>query len=344
MKPQKFLSPLLATALISVSTSALANQVQVNGVANADNRFVVAVTDGNLPPTVVYTAPSNYSWGQTKRFSFSIDASKNLEKCRVNLINWGDGSVAEGASFVFKGNNGTVYSGSSGYQSSESSVNAGGFNSVPNTNTIANITPATGSPTSAGSTQSNPVWGTIKTNYTPADFNAGAVPNNFDWVRPAGSSQTTRNHFVHSIPCGNLVKPEAVHMEGEHFQCYKLEKGDRLKATPITIQDQFGKSEVVLGQPRMLCNPSSKVHNRKEFGILNKERHLVCYDYAKQSRVSPQDLKINNQFAPDDVVSTRREMFCVPSSKEHMRKDGYKNKLDRVKRRKSRVEPIQQRR
>ena len=131
-------------------------------------------------------------------------------------------------------------------------------------------------------------------------------------------------------------------MKGEHFQCYKLEKGDRLKPETITISDQFGRSQAVLGTPRMLCNPSTKIHNKKEFGILNKERHLVCYDYVKQERVEPQELKINNQFAPDDVVSTEREMFCVPSFKEHM--DRGPQKIDERRPRERPYEPRQQRR
>jgi len=131
-------------------------------------------------------------------------------------------------------------------------------------------------------------------------------------------------------------------MPGEHFQCYNLEKGDRVKSKAITIADQFGKSEVVIGRPKMLCNPSSKTHRGKNYRIRNKERHLVCYDYVKQNRVRPQNLKINNQFAPDEVVSTQREMFCVPSYKEHVKNKPSPKAFDRSKVRE--IKPRQQRR
>jgi hypothetical protein len=87
----------------------------------------------------------------------------------------------------------------------------------------------------------------------------------------------------------------------------------------IMIEDQFGRSQAVLGKPVMLCNPSTKRHGKQFFDIKNKERHLVCYNYVKQNKVRSNQLKINNQFAPDEIVSGQRKMFCVPSSKKHIR-------------------------
>ena len=336
------ISLLSATALMTVSTSAMA--AQVSGAVNVDNRFMVVVTQNGVD-TVVYTAPSNYTWGQTAtRFNFNVDEN-NLNQCYISLINWGDGSVAEGFAGVFKGNNGAVYTGGSGFTAKESTINNGGFGVVPSQSVVNSIVPATsGGVTNLGSTQSHSTWGSVKPFYTPNDFGMSSVPSNFSWIRPAGTSKTTKKHFVYSTPCGNVVKQEAQHMDGEHFQCYKLEKGDRLKPKEITIRDQFGRSNAVLGTPRMLCNPSSKNHNGKEFRIQNEKRHLVCYDYVKQQRSRPQNLKINNQFAPDDVVSTEREMFCVPSSKTHTDKVKPKDTRYDRSRIRERPQPRQQRR
>ncbi|MEP4052392.1 MAG: hypothetical protein ABJN22_09115 [Litorimonas sp.] len=341
---KKIISTLLTTALLCASTSAMA--AQIDGAVNVDNRFMVVVSQNGVN-TVVYTAPSNYTWGAAAtRFSFNI-ADDDLKQCKINLINWGDGSVAEGFAGVFKGADGTVYTGGSGWTTSESSIPNGGFSPVPNQNTVNSIVPATGGGfTNLGSTQNNSTWGSVKPFYTTNDFGGSAIPTDFNWIRPAGTSKTTKNHFVYSTDCSNLVKPApvAVHMPGEHFQCYRLEKGDRIKTERVVVMDQFGKSEVVLGKPRMLCNPSAKVHNGKEFRIENEKRHLVCYDYVRQQEVKSHNLRINNQFAPDDVVSTKREMFCVPSSKEHT--DKIKPKDTRFDRRdiRKRPEPRQQRR
>jgi|GEM_PF-6591015 len=107
---------------------------------------------------------------------------------------------------------------------------------------------------------------------------------------------------------------------GDHFQCYRVEKGDRVKAERIVVKDQFGQSMIMLGKPKILCNPSSKIHNGKEFPIENKERHLVCYDIMRQSNAagSRDKLEVSNQFGYDDIYARRREMFCVPSYKKHL--------------------------
>ncbi len=321
MKKQ-ILALLSATALLAVSTQAMATQV--SGAVNVDNRFAVVVSQ-NGTNTVVYTAPSNYTWGrEATRFKFNVDES-NLERCHISLVNWGDGAVAEGFAGVFKGDKGAVYTGGSGWTAKESTINSGGFSNVPSASVINSIVPATsGGVTDLGSTQSHPTWGSVKPFYTPADFGMGSIPGNFNWIRPAGTNKTTKKHFVYSTPCSNLVKeaPKAIHMPGEHFQCYNLEKGDHIKTERVVVKDQFGKSDVVIGKPRMLCNPSAKVHNGKEYRIRNEKRHLVCYDYVRPPRIRPQNLRINNQFAPDEVVATRSQMFCVPSSKEHIDKIG----------------------
>lgn len=335
---KQIISSLIATALVSVSTSAMA--AQIDGAVNADNRFAVAITqNGNVVSK--YVAPSNYDWRTTQRFS--LKTPEDLKQCRVNVIVWGDNSVAEGFAGVLKGNKGHVYTGgtsSNGFASAtQSSIPSGGNSNAPSNVQISAMAATLGA---APSNISNPVWGAASNYSTGSDFYNGAVPGNFAWVKPQGAGTTTNRHWVFSSPCGDLVEEEARPMDGEHFQCYKLEKGDRLKPETITISDQFGRSRAVLGTPRMLCNPSTKIHNKKEFGIQNKERHLVCYDYVKQDRVKAQELKINNQFAPDNVVSTEREMFCVPSYKEHT--DRSPQKIDDRRRIRKRPEPRQQRR
>ena len=308
----------LALAMMGAST---AQAQTVSGAVNADNRFMVTVSQGGNN-TIKYTAPSNYSWGTTSRFSFDID-SPDLKQCHVNVVVWGDGRVAEGFAGSLTGNGGTVYSGN-GFNGKDSGMNAGGIAGVPSVGQLNAMSPATsGGVTSTGLASGHQVWGNVANNYLGSDFGAASVPSNFSWIRPAtlsSSDPRTKNYMVFSTPCASVIKeePKWVHMPGEHYQCYGLEKGDRLEKQEITIRDQFGRSSAVLGTPRMLCNPSSKVHRDKMYEIENEKRHLVCYDYAQQQEIRSHNLRINNQFAPDDVVSTRRQMFCVPSSKEHI--------------------------
>jgi hypothetical protein len=108
-----------------------------------------------------------------------------------------------------------------------------------------------------------------------------------------------------------------VAMSGDHYQCYRIVNAKALKPETITIADQFGKAEAVLGVPIQLCNPAVKVHNGKEYRVENRERHLVCYQIVKPT--DPQRkrrVKVNNQFAPGNYEVVGRGPFCVPSSKK----------------------------
>lgn len=315
------LSTVLTTTLLLTSTSALAGQI--DGAINADNRFVVAVTsNGNVVSR--YDSPGNYSW-RTKD-TFSLSTPDDIKQCRINVIVWGDNAVAEGFAGVLRGNNGQIYTGgtgSNGFQSAtESVVTSGGISSLPTDNEIIAMTPApagTGATGSAPANISSPVWGAVSGYYQGSDFIGGSVPSNMAWVKPQSTGTTTDNHWVFSSPCGDLVKPVAVHMPGDHFQCYSLKEGEALEPETIYIRDQFGESKAVLGKPRVLCNPSMKTHKDKTYDILNAERHLVCYDYVKRPQRRENKVSINNQFAPDDVVAGRNQFFCVPSSKKHIK-------------------------
>lgn len=320
MKKQLLTKTISATVL-SLCLAGVSHAQTVNGAVNADNRFAVSVQygTGSGSNTVVHTAPSNYAWSQTRKFSFALDPKKDIKQCRINIAVWGDRRTREGFAGVLTGNGGTVYTGQ-GFKANLSSINAGGMSGAPSASTFDAMTPATGSAVNTGPVSGHSTWGNRTGGYSSADFGGTGVPSNFNWVQPGNmSGRTTANYMVFSTPCASVVKPPLVaqNMPGEHFQCYALEKGDRLKRETILIKDQFGESKAVLGTPRMLCNPSQKTHNRKTYEIRNKERHLVCYDYVTKPRVEQHNLKINNQFAPDDVVSTRSEMFCVPSSKKH---------------------------
>jgi hypothetical protein len=108
----------------------------------------------------------------------------------------------------------------------------------------------------------------------------------------------------------------AVSMPGNHFGCYRVAESRALRPETLQIRDQFGRAEVVLGRPVMVCNPSVKIHNDRTFGVTNPERHLVCYDIARQSdQQRPRRVVTNNQMAPAQLTTNERQMYCVPSSK-----------------------------
>ena len=311
---------ILGTCLISATMYANAGTTTIEGNVTADNDFIVVHSQGSVN-NVVHRGAHGMQWKKIEAFKFAVNNSASaMESCSVSVIAWGDGSSAQGFAGIFKGDH-TVYTGSGVFRAHQSDIASTGWAQSGGPN-AAQITTLINAQTSLPYTMNN---GTVASGTPPwmaLNFPLANVVNTklFRWIWST-SNKRKRTYSVFTAPCAKLVKPVsiAVNMPGEHFQCYNVEKADRLPEETITIADQFGKTRAVLGKPVLLCNPSHKIHNKKEFKILNQKRHLVCYNYVKQNKVKSQNLLINNQFAPDNIVSGQRELFCVPSSKKHVR-------------------------
>jgi hypothetical protein len=114
---------------------------------------------------------------------------------------------------------------------------------------------------------------------------------------------------------------QTVDVPGDHFQCYRVVKGDALPPEKIQVEDQFGAAQLVLAKPVMLCNPSTKVHADRRYGVRNPELHLVCYAPLKQSdKPRERQVRIGNQFEIGNLALLERTMFCVPSQKKMISK------------------------
>lgn len=135
-------------------------------------------------------------------------------------------------------------------------------------------------------------------------------------VRP---NTFARRVEIREVAFNGVVTEVPVPMAGNHWQCYRVLEGPTLKPESLVVRDQFGKAEIVLARPLMLCNPSLKVHAGREYRMDNEDRHLVCYQPVRQSdQQTRRRVRINNQMAPATLVLAERQMFCVPSSKKRL--------------------------
>ena len=332
----KLYKKLLGGVAATLALSCVADAAPVTGSINVDNDFIVvlSVTDSNnvTTNTVEYKGLHGSAWHRREDFTIEVPSDNTNKHCSVNVIAWGDRAVSQGFAGIFRGPNGVIYTGGPGITAQATGIASNGWAQTggPTTTEIDTIVAGNFQPnpfeipgTVTGST--NP-WGTI--NYS--SVMAGVPAGSFQWIWPT-SNQMTGQYSAFRMDCGSVVKqvpppppplPDPIDVPGDHFQCYMIEKGDRLKRETLYIKDQFGESKAVLGRPVMLCNPSYKTHNRKKYGVRDEKRHLVCYKYVnKQERVS-ESVMINNQMAADKVVATKRELFCVPSEKYHLDANG----------------------
>jgi len=96
----------------------------------------------------------------------------------------------------------------------------------------------------------------------------------------------------------------------QHYQCYNVADPRPSPDRKAVLQDQFSRSETVVGNPVLLCNPVSK--NRES--ISDRVTHLVCYE-IREARSAPKRVEAVNQFGIDTLSVDVPRMLCVPSLK-----------------------------
>ncbi len=313
----------ISIILLMVTTNLFAANIPVTIHATADNNFIIVLTSGQTS-TKVYTS-NNSGWRVPQRTTLSISNSRR-NNCSIDFITWND-KATRGLLATVTGDAGSLHSGQAAVKSFRTPITYSPYRSAsaifPSTSQINQVI-SSKILSQTGSYGDGLIWG----------FDPIAK-----WIVPHGV--TPHNTFaVHSFPCSSVVKgiigrPTPIpapfprptppsftiplpNIKGDHFSCYMLDKTTAMKPEQITITDQFGRAKAVLGRPIILCNPSEKIHRGKEFKILNKKRHLVCYEILEQTPNKPYDLEIQNQFEKRKVRSLDRELFCVPSLKTHL--------------------------
>lgn len=99
-----------------------------------------------------------------------------------------------------------------------------------------------------------------------------------------------------------------------HLSWYEL-KGPTEAERPIEIKNQFGTSEIRLGQPRYLLAPSEKIEEGSQFP--RRLDHFKVYEVLA-GRPPGRVVSLEDQFGRDNaVVVLEPRLFCVPVQKIH---------------------------
>ncbi|MGH3371031.1 MAG: Ig-like domain-containing protein, partial [Nocardioidaceae bacterium] len=98
----------------------------------------------------------------------------------------------------------------------------------------------------------------------------------------------------------------------DHFKWYDIrDEQPRFQKRTVTIEDQFGSSQVEVIEPLRLLNPVSKNGE----GINNPNAHLQCYRIKEKKKFKKIDVTIENQFGVQKLRLEAARRLCLPASK-----------------------------
>jgi hypothetical protein len=101
----------------------------------------------------------------------------------------------------------------------------------------------------------------------------------------------------------------------DHFACYPVLRGAAVDRA-VRLKDQFTEIGTRVGKPRLLCNPTVKVHALNPPTIIeHPQAHLVCYAIDERRLVPPVARFTKNQFEGARARAEVAVMLCVPSRK-----------------------------
>jgi hypothetical protein len=218
MLSKKIFTVATIASTLTLGSIVSAQASMVTGTILADNGSI-AVHEQNGTFKVIQDSVAG-NWPKLKTFSVDIpDDERSLSQCKLHVISWGDGAVAQGSMAHFAGTAGFTYTGKSGSplnNISMSKVQHSGGTVAGQTfaNNNANAQSIVTSPRSGNTVfVSQPVisggipgtWGPIN---LPANMQErGNVK--FIWNEKSNSLNANPNNYrVLSMPCSTVVKPE----------------------------------------------------------------------------------------------------------------------------------------
>jgi hypothetical protein len=201
---------LAGTGLLAAAT---AQASTVNATILADNGSIAVLEVGGNYAVIPASVSGN--WPTPKTFAFTVpDDARSMATCRIHVIAWGDGSVAQGMMAHFAGTGGIAFTGQPGgpFNVRMSSVTHGGStatglafaNNNANAAAIINGAPGTGSngfvsqPAVSGGIPGT--WGPVA---LPDVQGRGQVA--FLWDN-RDTMANPRNYRVISTPCDRVAR------------------------------------------------------------------------------------------------------------------------------------------
>jgi hypothetical protein len=230
MLSKKIFTVATIASTLTLGSIVSAQASMVTGTILADNGSI-AVHEQNGTFKVIQDSVAG-NWPKLKTFSVDIpDDERSLSQCKLHVISWGDGAVAQGTMAHFAGTGGIAYTGQNGSplnNVSMSSKTHSGGTAAGQTFATANAQSIITSPRSGNTVfVSQPVisggipgtWGPIN---LPANMQErGNVK--FIWNEKSNSLNANPNNYrVLSMPCSTVVKPEPEKPQAQSLASWEI--------------------------------------------------------------------------------------------------------------------------
>jgi hypothetical protein len=211
----KFQALMVGVCALALSTAAQASNVDATILA--DNGSIAVLQQGSAYSVIPQSVAG--SWPNQKTFSFDVpDDARMLQECRIHVISWGDGVLAQGVMAHFTGNAGVAYTGQSGGSLNNVQMSsvayANYFTAAPFASVNANaqsIIQSPAGPPINGFTSAPATSGGISGIWGPVNLPEGIKDRNgvtFVWNEKSDSlSANPRNFRVISTPCASVARP-----------------------------------------------------------------------------------------------------------------------------------------
>lgn len=99
----------------------------------------------------------------------------------------------------------------------------------------------------------------------------------------------------------------------DHFKCYEVLEGAAIGRTADLLDElETPHDDVMIGAPRLFCNPTEKQHGQERIPIAHPESHLTCYQVSGAGQAQFGGV---NQLTDVNLVANGLEWLCVPSRK-----------------------------
>jgi len=101
----------------------------------------------------------------------------------------------------------------------------------------------------------------------------------------------------------------------DHFKGYWVDPAGGPPGEIVSLQDQFGTFDAIVGSATMFCNPTEKMHGSVTTPIANPEAHLTIYDLLYEDEPVARRVEITNQFGTQNLTVYGPVKLAVPTQK-----------------------------